>query len=62
MTCPPGSLWSQEDWYQNNQGIILTETELVPQGPFQIKNTLPKGVRSRRAIQYGNSIDEVIYK
>jgi len=60
MTCPPGSLWSQEDWYQNDQGIILTETELAPQGPWKTRRTIPKGVRSRRAIQYSSSIDEVI--
>ncbi|MGF3553705.1 MAG: PQQ-binding-like beta-propeller repeat protein [Thermoplasmatota archaeon] len=61
MTCPPGSLWSQEDYYQNEKGIILTETELVPQGPFNIRKT-PKGIRSRTAIQYSSSIDEVIEK
>lgn len=60
MTCPPGSLWSQEDWYQNDQGIILTETELRPQGPWKTRRTTPKGVRSRRAIQYSDSIDKVI--
>jgi len=59
MTGPPGSLWSQEDYYQNEQGIVLTETELLPQGPFDIKKT-PKGIRSRTAIQYSSSIDEVI--
>lgn len=59
MTTFPGSLWSQEDWYQNEKGIILTETELVPQGPFNIKKT-PKGVRSRTAIQYSETIDDVI--
>ena len=59
MTCPPGSLWSQEDYYQNEQGIILTETELVPQGPFILKGA-PKGVRSRNAIQHSNCIDDVI--
>jgi len=59
MTCPPGSLWSQEDYYQNDQGIVLTETELLPQGPFNIRKT-PKGVRSRNAIQYSKNIDEVI--
>ncbi len=59
MTGPPGSLWSQEDWYQNEKGIILTETELTPQGPFNIKKT-PKGIRSRQAIQYSENIDEVI--
>jgi outer membrane protein assembly factor BamB len=59
MTCPPGSIWSQEDWYQNENGIILTETELYPQGPWK-KKGIPKGVRSRKAIQYSNNIDEVI--
>jgi outer membrane protein assembly factor BamB len=58
MTTFPGSLWSQEDWYQNEKGIILTETEL-PQGPFNIRKT-PKGIRSRTAIQYSETIDDVI--
>lgn len=58
MTTFPGSLWSQEDWYQNEKGIILTETELR-QGPYSLKGT-PKGIRSRSAIQYSDSIDEVI--
>ena len=25
MTCPPGSIWSQEDYYQNEKGIILID-------------------------------------
>lgn len=58
MTCPPGSLWSQEDYYQNEQGIILTETEL-PQGPWK-RDGIPKGIRSRTAIQYSKNIDEVV--
>jgi len=58
MTCPPGSLWSQEDYYQNDQGIVITETEL-PQGPWKLKG-IPKGVRSRKAIQYSDCIDDVI--
>lgn len=58
MATFPGSVWSQEDWYQNEKGIILTETEL-PQGPFDV-NKIPKGVRSRTAIQYSESIDDVI--
>ena len=61
MTSPPGSLWSQEDWYQNEKGIILTETELVPQCLFNIRKT-PKGVRSRIAIQYSSNINEAIEK
>lgn len=59
MTSPPGSLWSEEDYYQNEKGIVLTETEFRPQGPFNIRKT-PKGIRSRTAIQYSSSIDEVI--
>ena len=60
MTCPPGSIWSQEDWYQNEKGIILTETEFTKQCPFRIIGNIPKGVRSRTAIQYSDSIDDVI--
>ncbi len=58
MTTFPGSIWSQEDWYQNEKGIILTETELR-QGPFNIRE-IPKGVRSRTAIQYSDNIDKAI--
>lgn len=58
MTTYPGAIWSCEDYYQNEKGIILTETEL-PQGPWE-KNGIPKGVRSRNAIQYSNNIDDVI--
>ena len=58
MTTYPGAIWSCEDYYQNENGIILTETEL-PQGPWT-KKGIPKGVRSRNAIQYSDSIDEVI--
>ncbi len=61
MTCPPGSLWSQEDWYQNEKGIILTETETTPQGPWMTRGTIPKSVRSRTAIQYSDSINEIIH-
>ena len=59
MSSPPGAIWSMEDFYYNDKGIVLTETELVPQGPFNVRKT-PKGVRSRTAIQYSSTIDEVI--
>lgn len=59
MTTYPGAIWSCEDYYQNEQGIVLTETEL-PQGPWD-EEGVPKGVRSRNAIQYSSSIDETIY-
>ena len=58
MTTFPGAIWSCEDYYQNEQGIVLTETEL-PQGPWD-EEGVPKGIRSRNAIQYSSSIDEVI--
>lgn len=58
MTTFPGAIWSCEDYYQNEEGIILTETEL-PQGPWN-RDGAPKGVRSRNAIQYSSSIDQVI--
>jgi outer membrane protein assembly factor BamB len=58
MTSPPGSLWSQEDFYINEKGIVLTETEYAVKGPW--KNGIPKGVRSRKAIQESDSIDDVI--
>jgi len=59
MTSVPGSLWSQEDYYQNEKGVVLTETEL-PQGPFKLRGTIPKGVRGRKAIQYSDDINDVI--
>jgi len=59
MTCPPGSISSQEDYYQNEMGIVITETEL-PQGPFNLRGSVPKGIRSRQAIQHSDSIDQVI--
>jgi len=58
MTSPPGSLWSQEDFYINEKGIVLTETEYAVKGPWKIG--VPKGVRSRKAIQMSDSIDDVI--
>lgn len=58
MTSPPGSLWSQEDFYISEKGIVLTETEYAVKGPW--KKGIPKGVRSRKAIQYSDSIDDVI--
>ena len=55
----PGLIWSDEDYYQNDNGIVFLETT-VPQGLFDNKG-LPLSVRARNAIQYGNSIDDVIY-
>lgn len=59
MSSSPGIIWSDEDYYQNDNGIVLLETT-VPQGVYDTRN-LPLSVRARNAIQYGNSIDDVVY-
>ncbi len=59
MPTSPGFIWSDEDYYQNDAGIVLLETT-VPQGLFDNKG-LPLSVRVRNAMQYGTSIDDVIY-
>jgi len=58
MTTFPGAIWSNEDFYQNDCGIALTETAL-PQGPWK-RRGVTIGVRARNAIQYSDSIDDVI--
>ena len=59
ISTSPGLIWSDEDYYQNDNGIVFIETT-CPQGLFDNKG-LPLSVRARNAIQYGNSIDDVIY-
>jgi outer membrane protein assembly factor BamB len=59
MSSSPGLIWSDEDYYQNDNGILLLETT-NPQGLYD-NIGLPLSVRARNAMQYGNSIDDVIY-
>jgi outer membrane protein assembly factor BamB len=59
ISTSPGLIWSDEDYYQNDAGITLLETTL-PQGLFD-NIGLPLSVRARNALQYGDSIDDVIY-
>jgi Phospholipase B len=54
----PGSVQSGMDWYINDAGIVLTETT-VRQTRFN-PDGLSLGSRSRRAMQYGDSIDSVV--
>jgi hypothetical protein len=54
----PGGIESGTDWYQNDAGVVLTETT-IRQTPFNIEGT-PVAFRARRAIQYGGNIDEVV--
>ena len=59
ISTSPGLIWSDEDYYQNDNGILLLETT-NPQGIYD-NIGLPLSVRARNAMQYGNSIDDVIY-
>jgi hypothetical protein len=54
----PGGIESGTDWYQNDAGVVLTETT-IDQTPFNIQGT-PVAYRARMAIQYGGDIDEVV--
>jgi outer membrane protein assembly factor BamB len=59
MPTSPGLIWSDEDYYQNDFGLVLLETT-VPQGPFDNKG-LPLSIRARTAMQYGDSIDDMLF-
>ncbi len=54
----PGGIESGTDWYQNDAGIVLTETT-IQQTPFNLRGT-PVAFRARIAIQYSGTIDEVV--
>jgi hypothetical protein len=58
MQAFPGAVWSSQDYYINDAGILLCETT-INQTPFD-----PVGMslvsRARKAIQYGDSIDSVV--
>jgi Phospholipase B len=58
MQSYPGGIESGTDWYQNDAGIVLTETTLR-QTPFNIAGT-PVAFRARLAIQYAANIDDVV--
>jgi len=54
----PGGIESGTDWYQNDAGVVLTETT-IRQSPFNAQGT-PVAFRARKAIQYGDNIDKVV--
>jgi Phospholipase B len=58
MQSYPGGIESGTDWYQNDAGVVLTETT-IRQSPFNPEGT-PVAYRARKAIQYGDSIDKVV--
>lgn len=58
MQSYPGGIESGTDWYQNDAGVVLTETT-IEQSPFNVHGT-PVAYRARKAIQYGDNIDKVV--
>jgi outer membrane protein assembly factor BamB len=58
MPCAPGHIWSDHVFYQNEKGIMFLETTL-PQGIWTTKG-IPLSIRSRKAVQYSDSIDDVM--
>jgi hypothetical protein len=58
MQSYPGGIESGTDWYQNDAGMVLTETT-IRQTPYNPDGT-PVAFRARMAIQYGGTIDEMI--
>ena len=57
MQAYPGAIQSGMDWYQNDSGVVLTETT-IRQSPFAVEGT-PEAYRARKAAQYGGSVAEV---
>jgi hypothetical protein len=58
MQSYPGGIQSGTDWYQNDLGVVLTETT-IDQSPFNVQGT-PVAYRARKSIQYGDSIEKVV--
>ena len=58
MQSYPGGIQSGTDWYQNDLGVVLTETT-IDQSPFNMQGT-PVAYRARHAIQYGDIVDKVV--
>ena len=57
MQSYPAGIQSGMDWYQNDAGVVLTETT-IRQSPFDVNGT-PEAYRARHAIQYGASVPDV---
>ncbi len=58
MQAFPGGVWSSQDYYINDAGIVLCETT-ISQSPFDATG-MALTSRARKAIQYGDSIDAVV--
>src|SRR5437660_8832968 len=55
----PGVITSDDDFGVNSSGIMMTETTLTQFRGFDPKG-IPEFVRSRKALQYANSIDDYV--
>jgi len=55
----PGVITSDDDFGVNSSGIMITETTLTQFHGFD-PNGVPEFVRSRKALQYANSIDDYV--
>ena len=58
MQAFPGGIWSSQDYYLNGNGILLAETTIA-QTPYELDGA-PLASRARKAIQYADSIDDVV--
>jgi hypothetical protein len=59
MDCMPGFIHSGDDFVINDKGILLTETTITQFKGFDTTG-IAEFMRARKAMQYGNSIDDVI--
>lgn len=55
----PGVITSDDDFGVNSSGIMITETTITQFRGFD-PNGIPEFVRSRKALQYANSIDDYV--
>jgi hypothetical protein len=58
MQSYPGGIESGTDWYQNDAGLVLTETT-IRQTQYNPQGT-PVAYRARLAIQYASNIDDMV--
>jgi len=58
MASSPGYIWSCENYYQNEEGIVILETTCI-QGLWKNKG-YSMAIRTRRAIQYSENLDQAI--
>jgi len=59
MDGEPGVITSQDDFGENDAGLMITETTITQFAGWN-PNGIPEFVRSRKALQYASSIDEYV--